>query len=49
MMDQFKVCRAIYPGYTRVYLVMLDADGYNIGEFPLYTESNNIRLNQNFR
>ena len=49
MMEQFKVCRAQYAGYTVYYLVMLDADGYNIGEFPLYTESNNIRLNQNFR
>jgi hypothetical protein len=48
-MEQFKVCRAVYAGYTVYYLVELDSDGYNIGEYPLHTESNNIRLNQNFR
>ena len=49
MMGQFKVCRAIYAGYTRYYLVELDAEGYNVGEYNLYAEFNNIRLNQNFR
>ena len=49
MMDQFKVCRAVYAGYTMHYLVQLDAEGYNVGEYPLRSESNNIRLNQNFR
>lgn len=49
MMDQFKVRRAIYPGYTQVYLVLLDEEGYIVGEFNLYSEPNNIRLNQNFR
>lgn len=48
-MMQFRVCRAIYAGYTLFYLVELDSEGYNIGEYPLRSESNNIRLNQNFR
>ena len=48
MMAQFRVCRAIYAGYTLVYLVILDADGYVIGERTLWSEDNNISLNQNF-
>jgi len=49
MMEQFKVCRAVYVGYTVVYVMVLDAEGYNIGEHFIRTEWNNIRLNQNFR
>lgn len=46
MMDQFRVARAIYAGYTMIYLVVLDDKGYLIEEHNLRTESNNIRLNQ---
>ena len=49
MMDQFKLCRAQYPGYTEYYLQILDEEGYVIGEETIRTETNNIRLNQNFR
>ena len=49
MMDQFKLCRAVYAGYTVFYIVILDDEGYNVGEHRIRTESNNIRLNQNFR
>ena len=48
-MAQFRVCRAVYAGYTVYYLVELDSEGYNVGEYPLRSESNNICLNQNFR
>jgi len=48
MMCQFRVCRAIYAGYTRIYLMECDVDGYLIGEYPIGFEYNNIRLNQNF-
>ena len=49
MMEQFKVCRAIYAGWTVTYLMLLDEEGYNIGEIQIRVEDNNIRLNQNFR
>ena len=48
-MMQFRVYRAVYAGYTLFFLVELDSEGYIIGEYPLRGESNNIRLNQNFR
>ena len=49
MMDQFKLCRAQYAGYTVYYLQILDEEGYLIGEKTIRSEPNNIRLNQNFR
>ena len=48
-MMQFRVCRAVYAGYTRIYIMELDSEGYVIGEHTIRVESNNIRLNQNFR
>lgn len=48
-MTQFRVCRAVYAGYTIIYLVELDSEGYIIAEHTIRSESNNIRLNQNFR
>lgn len=48
MMNQFRVCRAIYAGYTRIYIMVLDADGYNVGEYSIRTEWNNISLRQSF-
>lgn len=46
MMTQFKVCRAIYAGYTRYYLQECDADGYVIAEHNFRHEWNNITLYQ---
>jgi hypothetical protein len=48
-MTQFRVCRAVYAGYTLIYLMELDSEGYLIAEHTIRSESNNIRLNQNFR
>ena len=48
-MTQFRVCHAIYAGYTLIYLMEVDSEGYLIGEHTIRSESNNIRLNQNFR
>jgi hypothetical protein len=49
MMDQFRLCKAMYAGYTLFYIVLLDDEGYNVSEHTIRSESNNIRLNQNFR
>lgn len=43
-MDQFKVCRAIYAGFTRYYLQELDINGYIVAEHHIRTEPNNISL-----
>lgn len=48
MMLQFKVCRAVYAGYTLFTLFELDADGYIVSERTIGCESNNISLRQSF-
>lgn len=44
MMNQFKLCQAIYAGYTLYYIRVLDENGYIIGEHTIRSESNNISL-----